>query len=59
MQDYDYEDWFISIVGVLGMLCVLALFIALIYSAFNPPQCPEGLIYVPRLDICMEGVKPL
>jgi hypothetical protein len=60
MQKYDdWLDWFYAITGFFLIALVFVLVVALIYSAFNPPQCPEGLIYIPRLNICMEGVKPL
>lgn len=58
-MDQDTLDKYAMFIGALFLLVVFGLVIALIYSLFNPPQCPEGMIYVSKLNICMEGVKPL
>jgi hypothetical protein len=59
MQEYKWQDWFYAALGIFLITLVFMFVIALIFSALNPPQCPDGLIYIPRLNICMEGVKPL
>ena len=58
-MDQNTFDKYMTFVGVVLLLIVFGLVMAIIYSLFNPPQCPDGLIYIPRLNICMEGVKPL
>jgi hypothetical protein len=55
MQEYDLQDLIIGVTVLVGSTIIVVLIMALIFSALNPPQCPEGLIYIPRLNICMEG----
>jgi hypothetical protein len=48
-----------EIIFILAAIMAIAFFITAFMLFNDPVQCPEGMVYVPRLGVCIEGAKPL
>ena len=52
-------DQEIGIAFFLGVVVAVVFFITMLMLFNEVPTCPEGMIYVPRLGVCVQGAKPL
>jgi hypothetical protein len=48
-----------EIIFILAGIVAVVFFITMFMIFNEVPTCPEGMVYVARLGVCIEGAKPL
>jgi hypothetical protein len=48
-----------EIIVILAGIVAVVFFIVMFMLFNEVPTCPEGMVYIPRLGVCIEGTKPL
>jgi hypothetical protein len=52
-------DQEIAISFFVGAVIAVVFFIVMFMLFNEVPTCPEGMVYIPRLGVCVQGAKPL